>query len=152
MAYQFHGFFIDKVQGNQSHISSDTNVIRNIDAPFSGLGVRLSQPPARDLATILELAAKMTLPRDCVWIYLDYACWGGLVESVWGYVHGTETSYGPLYDCSYTATESFQELMQAFGVLPKQALDFTPFRRGFWGEPTLLSETVSYADFCWVRG
>ncbi len=145
MTYIFTGFFIHdinlgKINSTElSQIDGDS-VIKEIVKPFHGLGIRLPNydylrqktndikiDEIKDWATRLGFYEKR-------WIFLEYICWGGQLDSVMGLVHHNTGDFINLSSDDYEDVDKvYTELMVHFGVSEDHAMDFPPFYRKFWG-------------------
>ncbi len=143
MTYLFKGYFIQDFDATQidlqnlAMIDSDS-VIKEIENPFSGLGIRIpnyiiQQNENMGVDEITKLAERLGF-GDKKWIFLDYLCWGGSLTDVMGFVHTKSGNFGPLSsDNGQDANTVYIGLMSRFGVTEREAFDFPPFHRGFWG-------------------
>ncbi len=143
MAYEFTGFFARPVVPQPTALPPGA-VWREIATPFVGVGVRLLgsdhrrlPPPAAE-----ALAHKLGLDAAASWIYLSYVPWGGAIDFVYGLgasrleQYGLGAPYGPIEEGGAPAAvqSASTGLMEQFGVPAAVALQFEPFRRGYWGE------------------
>ena len=145
MTYIFTGFFIHDIDlGNinsieLSQIDGDS-VIKEIEKPFHGLGVRLPnydhlRQKANDIriGAIKDWATRLGF-HEGKWIFLEYICWGGRLESVMGLVHNDTGNFVYISSDDYQDVDKvYTELMAHFGVSENHAMDFPPFYRKFWG-------------------
>ena len=112
---------------------------RVVTSPFDGIGVSLphmeeQRPTAHDVEVE---AGELGLAAAEAWLYLDYRCWGGPPDLVWGFGKSDRGRIGPLdvSGSSEEARRAFVALMAHFGVSEAGALDVPPFRREFWRSP-----------------
>jgi len=69
------------------------------------------------------------------WIYLEYVCWGGGIDSVYGLGSHNGESFGPFYADEMAKVDGvFGDLMSRFGVALPSGNFFEPFVRGYWGD------------------
>lgn len=136
MTYEFSGFFARSEIQKPIELQNDS-VWREIKSPFVGVGVLLnnltSETPS--VQEVKQLAEKLGFENSGEWIYLTYNCWGGQIDFVYGMysTHGNLTKI--LEESDLTKVESaYTDLMACLGVSVEDALNFTPFERGFWGE------------------
>jgi hypothetical protein len=136
MTYRFTGFFARPV-GPQPVPLLPGAVWREIATPFSGVGVRLSGSDNR-LLTQSEaeaLARQFGLDAAECWVFLNYVCWGGSIDFVYGLGSRDGVPFGPVKETALDAVKTaYTGLMEQFGVSAAVALQFEPFRRGYWGE------------------
>jgi hypothetical protein len=133
--YSFAGFFA-KLPMAQPEILPTGAVWRAIDKPFTGVGVRLPEleEEVLDAARVNELARRLGFVAGD-WLYLNYVCWGGDLDYVYGLGSRGGYSFGPLEESARDSVEAaYTGLMGEFGVTVEDALRFPPFVRGFWGE------------------
>lgn len=105
-----------------------------MDAPFRGTAILLrleSHPkiPEAEIAAILEPLAV----GDADWLYVEYCTWAGTIDSVrsFGIRNGAAmTSFDE--EVLERNRSTYLQLMAEFGVSEEDALDFPPFRRGWW--------------------
>ena len=137
MAYWFSGFFA-RPQIPRPAIFPARACWRSITAPFDGVGVRLPelQEERPEVERIEALADQLGLSASQSWVYLTYTCWAGKIDSVYGMAQSQDgVRIGPLDESDWKKTkETYVALMAHFGILAQDALDFAPFRRGFWGD------------------
>jgi hypothetical protein len=135
MAYQFAGFFApsDVEIINPPALPAEA-IFRKITTPFIGVGVRLpsmvGMSPSVDEVNALAVATGIAQART--WLYLGYDTWGNID---WVYALGAQDGkeFGPIDDSNLETVENtFVEVMARIGVDAQNALQFTPFVRGFW--------------------
>jgi hypothetical protein len=136
MGYRFTGFFARPALAAPTSLQARA-VWREITTPFVGVGVRVTglanDEPAPDEAQ--RLLAEVGLSNATDWLYLHYCTWAGQIESVYGMGMIAGQLFGPIRDDSRNGTlQAFLQFMASFGITPADALNFTPFVRGFWGE------------------
>jgi len=136
MTYRFAGFFV--AQRIECPGSLPEGVAwREISKPFTGTGVRLpdflgKSPGAEEVSVAAE---RLGLSRSDAWLYLTYDCWGGQIDFVYGLGSKNRIQFGPVEeDAQERVTDAYCALMQQLGVSRLDALNFEPFKRGFWGE------------------
>lgn len=134
--YRFTGFFARPIFRPPATMTNGA-VWREIGAPFTGIGVRL--PPLVDqkipLAEARRVLADYGLGGATHWLYLSYVTWAGRIDSVYGLGAAGDREFGPVGEWDSDKTRAaYLELMSAFGVAEADALNFSPFVRGFWGE------------------
>jgi hypothetical protein len=135
MAYQFAGFLVpSNIQITQHSALPGEALVRQITAPFEGVGIRIpslvGMTPTADDVTML--AARIGITHARSWLYLAYDTWGNID---WVYALGVQDgeTFGPIDDSNLETVETtFVEVMARIGVDSKNALQFTPFERGFW--------------------
>lgn len=144
MTYIFTGFFIHHVDLDNidsielSRIDGDS-VIKVIEKPFHGLGIRLPnydylRKKADDvkISEIKDWATRLGF-QGRKWIFLEYICWGGQLDSVMGTIHQETGEFTHLSsDDNQNADKVYLELMALFEVSKEDAIDFPPFYRKFW--------------------
>ncbi|WP_073213236.1 hypothetical protein [Massilia sp. CF038] len=135
MAYQFAGFLApsDGEIINSSALPAES-LIRRITTPFVGVGIRLpslvGMTPSAD--EINALAAATGIAQAKSWLYLAYDTWGN-IDSVYALGVQDGKQFGPIDDSnSQTVETTFVDVMARIGVDAKNALQFSPFVRGFW--------------------
>lgn len=136
MAYEFTGFFARPAVPQPVALPPGA-VWREIAAPFSGIGVRLPGSADRLLPPpeVEALARQFGLGAADRWVYLNYVCWGGDIDFVYGFGWHCGTAFGPIQEDARDAVEAvYTGLMGRFGVAAADALNFPPFIRGFWGD------------------
>jgi hypothetical protein len=69
-------------------------------------------------------------------VYLSYVCWAGQIDFVYGLGSCGGVPFGPVKedDAHDAVKAAYTGLMEQFGVSAPVALQFEPFRRGYWGE------------------
>jgi hypothetical protein len=136
--YEFTGFFARPGISRPMALPPGA-VWREITSPFVGVGVRL--PDSNDEPELLAppdveaLARQLGLEAADCWVYLTYVCWGGDIDFVYGLGSHRGRRFGPVKEDEHGAVEAaYTGLMEQFGVPAEVALQFEPFRRGYWGE------------------
>jgi hypothetical protein len=135
MTYEFTGFFARPNVPWPANLPQGT-VWREISTPFIGVGVRLPgsedrhPTPAETDMLIRQLGLEAA---DC-WIYLIYVCWGGGIDFVYGFGSRDGVLFGAVKEFARDAEKVYTDLMEQFGVPAEVALQFEPFRRGYWCE------------------
>jgi hypothetical protein len=136
MGYHFAGFFL-KPPTEQPADLPDGAVWRPIEVPFVGSGVLLPDLLGKSPAPsdVKHLACGLGLNATADWIFIDYSCWAGRIDFVYGFGARAGTPFGPMEESAPHENESvYVRLMGEFGVSPGAAVNFTPFRRGFRGD------------------
>ncbi|MBY0231858.1 MAG: hypothetical protein K2W96_21460 [Gemmataceae bacterium] len=131
MAYRFTGFFARPALALPSALPAGA-VWRPINEPFSGIGVQLPVAPTTE-EDVIRLLQAVGLGAVEDWIFLDYVCWGGQIDFVHGFGVRGGRAFGPIRSAD-DAQRVYLHLMRSFGIDDSDAMAFTPFRRGFWGE------------------
>ena len=136
--YEFTGFFARPAVPQPVALPPGV-VWRDITSPFVGVGVRLpdldDQPELLARPDVETLALKLGLGAADCWVYLTYVCWGGDIDFVYGLGSHRGRPFGPVREDEHGAVEgAYTGLMEGIGVPPEVALEFEPFRRGYWGE------------------
>ncbi|HJV02076.1 MAG TPA: hypothetical protein VJ752_16170 [Burkholderiaceae bacterium] len=135
MAYQFAGFLVPSdVELTQHSAIPAEAIFRRITIPFDGVGVRIPSlvgtAPAAD--EIKALAAATGIAQARSWLYLTYETFGTID---WVYALGVQDgeAFGPIDDSNMeTVGATFVDVMARIGVDSENALQFAPFKRGFW--------------------
>ena len=136
MAYQFAGFFIKGKTYQFLELPSNA-VVRQITSPFDGVGIRLPAYIGQTVTTedVLQLSKSIGVSQSAEWIFIQYDCFGGQIDFVSGMTCSQADASPYKEDSSYdTVRQSFLNLMQSFGVDHENAINFLPFKRGFWGD------------------
>jgi hypothetical protein len=136
MAYQFAGFFI-KGKTHQLLELPNNAVVRQITSPFDGFGMRLPAYIGQTVTMedVLQLSNSIGVSQSAEWIFIQYDCFGGQIDSVSGVTCSQACPSPYKEDSNYdTVQQSFLNLMQSFGVDHQDAINFPPFKRGFWGD------------------
>jgi hypothetical protein len=135
--YEFVGFFARPAVPRPLLLCPDV-VWREIDSRFHGIGVRLPVEDRDILPTPSDVEA---LARQCgleaaeCWVYLNYVCWGGHIDFVYGIGSRRGVRFGPVQEDAQDLVEAaYIGLMEQFGLSAAVAMQFEPFRRGYWGE------------------
>ena len=135
MSYRFLGFLVRDISTPPKELPKAA-VWRPITEPFAGIGVRWN-PDAEQLPKLSDADARaeqLGLDSAGDWLFLDYSCWAGRIDSVRGQGRRGMQSLGPVDETDVDkAQEVYVDLMNTFGVAPEDALAFPPFTRGFWG-------------------
>ncbi len=134
--YEFTGFFARPNVSRPSPLLPDV-VWREITSPFAGVGARLPESDGRLLtrSEVEAIAGKLGLQAAECWLYLNYVCWGGDIDFVYGLGSRRGISFGPVQEDSHNVVEAaYIGLMEQFGLSASDAMQFEPFTRGFWGE------------------
>lgn len=140
MAYWFAGFFARPSISQPNNLPADATW-REIVEPFAGIGVRFTRfegkPPPE--SEVDALAEQLGLNAAECWLFLDYACWAGRIDSVYGLGSRGGMRFGPLYEtgASEMVDATFTKLMSQIDVSPEKAMRFAPFERGYWGNARL---------------
>lgn len=136
MAYQFAGFFVAAPMPSPKSLPQAATW-REISLPFRGFGVLLPHlvgkvvPPEK----VQSLAQEIGITDGMNWLFLQYDCWGGEIDFVYGMGVAEGVPFGPTEESARGVVESaYTQVMGQFGVSPEAAHNFAPFERGFWGE------------------
>ena len=145
--YLFAGFFAIGEIARPQRITQPDVIWRQIESPFIGVGIRtgflLQEEP--EAAYVIALAKEFNISDSDAWIYLTYTCAGGL-DSVYGMGLAAGSWFGPRASSDLfrerpwsenVVTDVYVDLMGKFGLSRKDALNFPPFVRGFWGSSRL---------------
>jgi hypothetical protein len=136
MTYIFTGFFATSPIKSPSQLPEHA-VWREITHPFIGIGLLLPdfEHAEEKESYILDLASKFGFSLTSRWIFLDYVCWAGNIDSVYGFGCVEGEQFGPIEESNYENVENaYVEIMSRIGVSANDALYFEPFVRGYWGE------------------
>jgi hypothetical protein len=135
MGYQFAGFFAQPALVRPDSLPQHA-AWREIDTPFTGVGVRLpaligrTPPPGE----VQALARQLGLHAAASWLYLTYDSWGGRIDFVYGLGSRGDVPFGPVEEDNVEKVEAaYIDLMGQLGVSAEGALRFAPFERGYWG-------------------
>jgi hypothetical protein len=136
MTYRFAGFLARPTIECPAVLPGNA-VWREITVPFVGVGIRLpglaDDEPGPDEAR--RLLAEIGLRDAADWLYLNYVTWAGRIDRVYGLGVSGGREPGPVSKSELNKVRAaYLGLMGEFGVAPADALNFPPFRRGFWGE------------------
>jgi hypothetical protein len=138
VAYEFVGFLARPTVTRPESLP-DGAVWREITAPFVGVGVRLPTSfnrnalPAPDAVQVLARSLGVIAANR--WLYLDYVCWGGDIDSVYGLGSRDGVPFGPVEESNLDRVKAvYVGLMGHLGITEAEALRFEPFTRGYWGE------------------
>jgi hypothetical protein len=128
MAYQFAGFFAQPAAVRLDSLPQHA-IWRDIDAPFTVVGVRLpsliGKSPTR--ADVQALARQPGLPGAECWLYLTYDCFGGEIDFVYGLGSRGGVPFGPVEEDNLGKAEAaYINLMARFGVSAEAAVRFEP--------------------------
>jgi hypothetical protein len=140
--YYFAGFFAKPPVPSPSALPPGA-VWRNVEAPFLGVGVRLSgwvEDRPGELSP-QEMASGLGIAAAEDWLYIEYFCWGGVLESVSGIGSRGGRAFGNISAGSErpwlnegVVRTSYTTLMAEFGVAEADALSFPPFVHGYWDD------------------
>lgn len=136
MSYQFAGFFATSDSSLTIELPEKA-VLRNICTPFQGLGIRLSHYIGQSISSedVVLLATQLGLTRCPTWIFLQYDCFGGQIDYVFGVIQTTDRSIKTIEESNLEDVQNtYLDFMKSFGLSNEDALNFPPFHRGFWGE------------------
>jgi hypothetical protein len=134
--YRFAGFFASPPISPPADLPTGA-VWRRISKPFDGIGVflpdlRQKRPEVTEIESIARALGIWDVDR---WLYLTYTCLGGRIDSVYGLACVRLDLIGPVdEDADDRVKAAYLDLMQAFGVPAADAINFGPFRRGYWGD------------------
>ncbi len=136
MAYWFTGVFTRPDCEPGKSLPSDVQ-LRMISEPFVGAGLRMASQravkPNHD--SVQRLLVECGIVDVVNWLFLDYVTWAGRIDSVYGLGLVDGQAFGPIDESEDEHVESaYLSLMGTFGVSSLDALSFSPFVRGFWGE------------------
>lgn len=137
MPYQFAGFLATDPVVRPAHMPADS-VWRKIEDPFVGVGLLLPDLIGKVMeeSQVLALAASLGLDSAAKWIFLQYDCWGGEIDYVYGLGSSDGERFGPIEESALDKVQStYIALMAHLGITESEALSFKPFDRGFWSEP-----------------
>jgi hypothetical protein len=136
MAYWFTGFF-----AQPRIVAADTPppgaLWKEIVSPFLGVGVRLPQQYGEkpEAVKIEAIAEQLGFDTAESWIFLHYVCWGGRIDFVYGLGQRRGVKFGPVEESDLSKVKDvYIRLMAQFGIPADVALDFEPFKRGYWGD------------------
>jgi hypothetical protein len=136
MSYTFAGFFVAHPLPRPSSLPPRA-VWREVSSPFKGVGVCLPEligttvKPEQVHAVARELGITDAMP----WLFLQYDTWAGDIDFVCGMGASAGTPFGPVEESEQESVEAvYFKVMAKLGVSEKEALNFAPFERGFWGE------------------
>jgi len=136
MTYQFAGFFVATPMPIPRSLPQAATW-REISSPFLGVGVLLPHLIGKVVQPdeVQSLAREIGITDGRSWLFLQYDCWGGEIDFVYGMGVSGGVSFGPVEESDRATVEAaFTQVMGQFGVDPQAALNFAPFERGFWGE------------------
>jgi hypothetical protein len=136
MAYQFAGFFVATQMPKPDSLPQGAKW-REIASPFQGVGVLLPHLIGKVVQSddVQSLAQVIGITGGMTWIFLQYDCWGGEIDFVFGLGVAAGVPFGPVEESTRDLVEAaYTQVMGQFGVSAKAALNFAPFGRGFWGE------------------
>ena len=136
MAYQFAGFFI-ATQMPKPESFPQAATWREITSPFRGVGVRLPHLIGKVVQSdqVQSLAQEIGIREGTTWLFLQYDCWGGEIDFVFGLGVAAGVPFGPVEESARGLVEAaYTQVMGQFGVSAEAALNFVPFERRFWGE------------------
>lgn len=134
--YEFTGFFARHDVSRPLSLPPDL-VWREIASPFAGVGVRLpdSDGSLMSQSEVEAIARELGLHAAECWLYLNYVCWGGAIDFVYGLGTRRGVPFGPVQEDSSGVVEAaYIGLMEQFGLSATVAMQFEPFTRGYWGE------------------
>lgn len=134
--YEFTGFFARPVVSRPLLLPPDV-VWREIASLIAGVGVRLPESDGRLLtrSEVEDIAQQFGLHAAECWLYMNYVCWGGNIDFVYGLGSRRGVSFGPVREDSHDVVEAaYIGLMEQFGLSATDAMQFEPFTRGYWGE------------------
>src|SRR5689334_22862450 len=107
MAYRFTGFLAKPPVSRPSELPQ-TAVWRDIEVPFTGVGVRLGgltdETPTAD--EVEALAAQLGISLATDWIFLNYVCWGGQIDFVYGLGVSGGQRFGPVDESARSGVEA----------------------------------------------
>ena len=81
---------------------------------------------------VYKLADAIGIVRARSWLYMTYDTWGS-IDSVYALGVQDGKQFGPIEDSNLETVEAtFVAVMSRIGVDSQNALQFSPFERGFW--------------------
>lgn len=87
------------------------------------------------LSAITELATGLGINGRVPWLFMQYDTWGGELDFVFGLGVTSAGPFGPFEESARGQVEPiYINLMSQLGVGADEALEFEPFKRGYWGE------------------
>lgn len=110
---------------------------REIVSPFRCVGVLLPNLIGKVVQPdqVRILAQEIGITEGTAWLFLQYDCWGGEIDFVYGMGVAAGVPFGPVEESARDSVEAtYTQVMGQFGVSPEAALNFAPFERGFWGK------------------
>ena len=134
MSYMFAGFFATPILQKPDRLP-ERSVWRVIETPFQGVGISLPflEGKVPVLANIMALFTELGLDAAESWMYINYDCWAGEIDWVYGLGRHAGQTFGAFDEDTTSRTqETYLALMEAFGVSAEDALNFAPFARGYW--------------------
>jgi hypothetical protein len=136
MGYQFAGFFIAAEMPKPESLPKAATW-REIESPFRGVGILLPNLIGKVVqsAQVQSLAQEIGIAAGMTWLFLQYDCWGGEIDFVFGLGVAAGMPFGPVEESALSLVEAaYTRVMGQFGISAEAALNFAPFKRGFWGE------------------
>jgi len=130
----FAGFFATPTVQKPAHLPERV-VWREIETPFQGVGIAFPFLRGRVpvVANIMALSTDLGLDAAENWLYINYDCWAGEIDWVYGLGRRGAQAFGPFDEDNTSRTQAtYLALMEAFGVGTDDALNFAPFERGYW--------------------
>lgn len=136
MPYRFAGFLARPAVARPAALPGGV-IWREITAPFVGVRLPASDIYEESLAPddVHALTRSLGIIAAERWLFLDYLCWGGSLEFVYGLGSGDGRPVGPVEVSDIDEVEhAYVRLMAHIGVSEADALFFEPFTRGYWDE------------------
>jgi hypothetical protein len=136
MSYTFAGFFVAQPLPRPSSLPSRA-VWREVSSPFQGVGVRLPDLIGKTVQPeqVHAVARELGVTDAMTWLFLQYDTWAGEIDFVYGMGASEGTPFGHVEESEQGSVEAaYLAVMAKLGVAEKEAMNFAPFKRGFWSE------------------
>ncbi len=137
MTYQFAGIFVKEFKISAEVPLDIPYTVRKVNSPFIGSGISIPQYVSKNpsIEEVNNIVKKIGIKQDLEWMFIIYECWAGKIDDLFGYIKKPEKEIASIIESGKNKLENaYISFMKKFGVSKDEALDFEPFKRGFWGE------------------
>ncbi len=137
MTYQFAGIFVKEFQISAEVPLDIPYTVRKVNSPFFGSAISIPQYVSKNpsIEEVNNIVKKIGIKLEHEWMFIIYECWAGEIDDLFGYIKKPEKQIVSIIESGKNKLENtYISFMEKFGVSKDEALDFEPFKRGFWGE------------------
>ncbi len=111
--------------------------VKKVNSPFIGSAISIPQYVSKNpsIGEVNNIAKKIGIKQEHEWMFIIYKCWAGEIDDLFGYIKKPKRQIASIIESDKNKLENaYISFMEKFGVSKDEALDFEPFKRGFWEE------------------